>query len=174
MAPAIVLAAALLCAAPASAAPGSISGKVTAASGGNPVEGAYVCVLNAASQASEECAFTTAGGEYTIPGLEPGEYKVHFEPGYSSGGLIGQYYDEASSFATATVIELAGGEERTGIDAALAEGGKISGTVTAAASGEPLEGISVCAEEIGSWSYHCQATDSSGEYTIDSMREESA
>lgn len=76
-------------------------------------------------------AYTGPDGTYRLNGLPAGSYKLAFSS-YGTG-LLQQWYAGASSFDTATPVDLTAGQERSGIDAALVAGGSISGTVTAPA-----------------------------------------
>jgi hypothetical protein len=142
---------------------GQISGIVTAAGSGTPVEDIKVCANKGVVPV--QCAITNSSGEYTILRLVEAEYVVEF---YSpSGGYATQYYDDKSSPLTATKVPVKAGHATSGIDASMASGGQISGEVTAAASQEGLEDINVCAiERGGEFVVECVSTSSSGEYTI--------
>jgi Carboxypeptidase regulatory-like domain len=129
-----------------------------------PIEGAEVCVRLVSSTANGPCASTDAQGEYSISGLEVGEYTVEF----SAAGLnyLPQYFNGAIFSYDATRISATPGADLTGIDAELEAPGEISGEVTAAGSGAPLEGIYVCAGEPPAGNRTCDTTDAQGEYTI--------
>ena len=80
---------------------------------------------------------TPASGEYEIENLEAGEYWVEFIPPGGSGYLV-EHWNNVPFGGTPTTIELAEGEDLTGIDAELGKGGEIKGQVTALGGG-PLE-----------------------------------
>jgi hypothetical protein len=147
------------------AASGSISGAVTEATGAkNPIAGVGVFVVNAASREIAGSASTAANGEYKTTGLAPGSYKVAFEP--TSGIFAPQFYNDASSFSTATEVTIVTeGEEKPGINAALREGGKISGKVKGS-HGEPLQGIKVYALNEEALGFAEARTNANGEYTL--------
>jgi hypothetical protein len=111
----------------------SISGKVTEAAGAKgPVENIDVTVLEPSGEfAFAGSATTNAAGEYTVSGLEPGSYKVRFAPpSESTLNFLPQFWEDKATFAEATDLSIASGEVKTGIDAALREGGTIKGTVS--------------------------------------------
>ena len=117
-----------------------ISGTVTAATTHATLPGVEVCAYPKLSELGgelgEHCAITGSTGEYAVTGLTAGEYTVEF---YSlSGTYVTQYYDGKSSFLETTKVTLAEGALASGIDAALAVAGEITGDVTAAAGGAPL------------------------------------
>jgi protocatechuate 3,4-dioxygenase beta subunit len=151
-----------------------IAGTVTDASTGEPIEQTLVCLQAADGEFVEGagCDQTDAAGDYAIVGIPPGEYKVEFsaescsEEGCFQLNYVRQYYDGKASFEEADVLSLSAGETAEGIDAELEEGGRISGTVIDASSGEPIEGFQVCAFIPESEFGNCANTDASGEYTL--------
>jgi protocatechuate 3,4-dioxygenase beta subunit len=54
-----------------------------------------------------EVAITSPTGHFTLSGLFPGQYKVKFSSGCGRSGYAGQWWDDATSQQTATVIRLA-------------------------------------------------------------------
>lgn len=74
----------------------------------------------------------------TRPGLRAGTYRVRIDS--VAGPYVGGWYDGAASFATATPLTLAVGEERA-IEVRLPRGALFTGTVTA--GGEPAPGVLV-------------------------------
>lgn len=162
-------------AAAGAATPGSIAGKVTNAATGSPVASLRVCAYTAITDIYEGCAYTGSTGEYNIEGLAAETYKVEFD-GYSTyeGSYFTQWYSGKSEFATANPVVVTEGNTTTEINAAMVErGGKISGTVTDAGTGSPINGIEVCASNAAySFFYFyesCQKTNSSGQYTLTSL-----
>ena len=140
---------------------GQISGTVTDASTKAALSGIEVCA-DTSEFVSVRCTTTNAGGEYTIPGLNTGEYKVEFTP--TSGNYLTQYYNGKSSFAEASPVSVTAGVTTPSINAALATGGQISGKVTNASTKAAAAGIEVCA--FSSSAEGCVLTNLSGEYTI--------
>jgi hypothetical protein len=122
-------------------ASGAIAGTVSeAASPHSPIEHVGVEVLNATTGTFVDSATTGAGGEYEVAGLAPGAYKVHFQPP-SESGFFAQYFNDKASFAEAEEVTVAEATITKNIDAALGEGGTISGTVLA--EGSPVGGVFV-------------------------------
>ena len=121
---------------------GTLSGTVTDASSHEPVSGAWVRVSVLEDDGywdNYDSTETDDEGMYEIDGLPTGSYLVRFTS--ESDDLAFQYYNGASSIASAALVPVTKGEKTTGIDATLGEAGTIEGTVTAAADGAPLEGI---------------------------------
>jgi hypothetical protein len=144
---------------------GEITGKVTAAVGGMPIEDIKVCAYEIGGEFVAQCTSTGANGEYAITRMPEAEYNVDF---YSvSGSYVTQYYNNKSSLASATKVPVSEGIVTEGIDAALVAAGQISGKVTDAGSAAPLEDIKVCAYESGGEAVvECTSTGSGGEYAI--------
>jgi Carboxypeptidase regulatory-like domain len=63
-------------------------------------------------------AVTSAGG-YTLEDLLPGQYKVEFSSGCGATGYATQWWQDASSEATATSVTVNAGEDVPGISATL-------------------------------------------------------
>lgn len=124
----------------------SLSGTVTDAHSGKPLAGVSVNVSSGETGASAG-GETGAGGEYTVSGLPAGRYTVQFEA--SGSNYVSQFYADASTPESASSVTVSAGQHRSGIDAALAAGASISGTVTQAHTGEPLDGIEVFADTSG-------------------------
>ncbi len=128
---------------------GSISGKVTAASGGAGLAGicvnAYIPGADATLVAS---ASTTSGGNYTVTGVPAGNVEVQFSatgfcPGGTEADYAAQWYNNRPDEASAGTVPVTAGGTTPNINAALLAAGSIHGTVTAAAGGASLSGICV-------------------------------
>lgn len=118
---------------------GTITGSVTG--DGTPLEeGVEVQVYDAQTGDYAGAGYVGAGGAYIVNGLYAGDYLVFFEPGsYNSdfgADLLGEWYDDARYQADATPVTVAQSQETSGINADLASGGAITGTVTG--DGGPL------------------------------------
>ena len=82
-------------------------------------------------------------------GLAPNSYTVEFDP--VGQDYVDEFYNDETEMGSADTINVAAGSTQNGIDATLAAGASISGTVTDG-GGSPLGGIEV----------HVVATDGSG------------
>ncbi len=152
---------------------GTISGTVTdAAAAGPPTS--YVCVLalNPDGDATGSTS-TDAAGSYALSGLAAGAYRVEF---VDDGGCLSQagtyafqYYPGVASPAQATSVTVGAGTTTSGIDAALVEGGGITGQAAAAGDGQPLAGV--CARLLGLQGDFIlqQPTDPSGAYDLEQL-----
>jgi len=139
---------------------GRISGTVTA-EGGGVLEEVWVCAENVEEEEGYGCDKTRADGTYEITGLPAGEYIVEF---WTEGTYVTQYWEEANSRVKATPVVVTAGDVTPGIDAELERSASIGGTVTAAATGAPVQYVEACAS-LGEFE-RCGWTNSLGEYTI--------
>lgn len=127
-----------------------------------PVEGVTV----RATGAESEKTLTAADGTYTLSGLEPGRYRVRFQP---TGSLAPQWFDGADTQEDATELTVGPGETRAGIDARLRPARAISGTVTDP-QGNPLANVQVQVYAEGSSHYTDRVTtDSQGTFVTQDL-----
>ncbi len=150
---------------PLMTAGGTVTGSIKAAGSNQPLAGICVYVSDSVSSGS---SCSRIDGSYTVGGLGAGGAQVQFyDP---SDQYVTQYYDN-QSYSTATSVTIATGTTTSGIDAAMVLGGAVSGTVTAADTGQPLAGVCVSASGTlgfdggGPWS----CTDSTGYYRISGL-----
>jgi len=135
---------------------GSISGTVTDAATGEPLSDICVsiepremapcsCTMICPGDIAGAFAFGTTGpnGTYTAAaGLPRGDYIVTFDD-CSARGYLSEIYNDKQDRAVADPVAVMSGADTPGIDAALALGGSISGTVTDAATGAPVQEICI-------------------------------
>ena len=98
----------------ATAATGSIEGKVVDAVTEAGIEEVEVCAFD---EVVEVCELTGPGGEYVLSGLPEGSYLVEFwapRLGYEP-----RYYNESASFEGADLVGVLGSSTTTGINAKL-------------------------------------------------------
>jgi hypothetical protein len=147
---------------------GQITGRVTAADTHNPLEDVSVYVSASCSD-WYGYADTDANGVYTVTAVPTGNnYKVHFNPTYSSLALtreyIEQYYNNKPDSSSATPVAVTAPNVVNNIDAALLRGGQIKGLVTGQGS-VGLPAVSVTADGANS-GYASTTTDATGAYTV--------
>jgi len=146
---------------------GQIEGHVTDSSGALDLEGVEVCAQDATSAAAVSCSHTDAKGDYALPTLPTGSYRVGFWGEGKSAEYAPSYYDDKDGFFEATLLHVSVGETLSGIDAKLAQGAQVAGTVTDSANGDPLSEIAVCIlKASASGPERCTHTDPRGQYTL--------
>jgi 5-hydroxyisourate hydrolase-like protein (transthyretin family) len=124
---------------------GRISGRISEAGTQAPIQAVSVQILDASGRFVASAA-TDAGGNYiTTAGLAPGTYYVRTSNGL--GYLDEQWNDKPCitncSIVGGTPVVVTGTDTATGIDFVLSRGGRITGVVTDATTGQPLGGITV-------------------------------
>jgi hypothetical protein len=123
----------------------TITGQVTDAATGNPIEGANACITD-----NGLCATTDASGNYFLAGIDLLDFTVRV----SGVGYQSQFYDFNS---------VGEGELFTGLALATpALTSTITGQVTDTATGNPLAGANACITDNGL----CATTDASGNYFL--------
>lgn len=99
--------------------PGRIEG-VVKKEGGAALKGAEVCAFDVAEyEEFTECAETRSDGSYEILGLDEGPYRVEFKSGSSGLNLATQWWKNASSTGSATIVHVVESDANTGIDATM-------------------------------------------------------
>jgi hypothetical protein len=145
---------------------GALVGRVTDDVTGAPVDGVRVLAWGPAGSSRGDT--TDASGHYGFSGLVPGAYRLH------AGNLVElvpseyapEWYRDRADAATADTVAVVGGETSSA-DLALALGGRITGRVTDAATGTPVEGADVSHRDAvlgGPMGGH--GTDATGRYTV--------
>jgi 5-hydroxyisourate hydrolase-like protein (transthyretin family) len=153
-------------------ASGLIVGKVTASSGGAPLEGIRVTAYRLTGGVSWEVAgiaFTNASGDYAVSGLGTGIYRARFDD--PAGNYATQFYNNKANFTLANNFNVTDSQVTPNINAAMVLAGKISGTVTKVGGGS-LQDIAVSAhtDVAGTWQFVANAISASnGVYTIGSL-----
>lgn len=149
---------------------GSITGTVTAAAGGADLAEVEECAVSVTTPIVKSCEETDASGVYELHSLPTGRYTVGFSGEGMSAGYQPSYYQGKPSSTEATQILVTAGGTVAGIDATLAEGAAITGSVTAAAGGTPLGGITVCLFTVtGSAPERCTESDGAGTYSFQGL-----
>lgn len=148
---------------------GRISGTVIAAGDLTPLANIAVIVnrRDGMGWSYQAQGNTDEQGGYTISGLPPGSYGIQFVDYHNV--FMREYYDDAQTMEDGVMLNLAAGEWITGIDAALGQGRRLSGRVTAATTQSPLADINVFVSRWnGSWwdSWGSVSTDGNGEYSL--------
>jgi hypothetical protein len=149
----------------------SISGTVTSAALPHSEIGhiEVTAYEKAAPNAAIEHTETNQFGVYQLTGLLKGAYVIGFKVAFGSNLDYGpQFFPKKQRFLEAGEVSVTEGEKEPNINAELMQGGSISGTVTDAATSQPLSGITVIAVAPGG-SEMLEArtsTDTNGNYTL--------
>ncbi len=132
------------------------------------IEDLLVCAAPIDETGFGRCAFTDSSGDYEIIGLATDSYEVVFFPEEeATSEYLVQFYKGKANFSEATPVSVTAGSGTSGIGAEMKKGGKITGTVTDAASGAGIKASFVCLlpaselEVIG-----CTTTGGSGGYSM--------
>jgi Carboxypeptidase regulatory-like domain/PASTA domain len=146
----------------------TVSGKVSGPNGPAGGACAYVEPVGPVlAGGTGEVGATT--GDYSISGLAPGNYTLHFGPCWDSGAnWLEQWYDGASGRSTATQFALGAGETKT-VNTTVTPGATISGTVTA--GGKAIAGACVSASRVGGGSDGFTRSNADGTYTVGGLTE---
>jgi hypothetical protein len=105
-----------------------ITGRVVDAQTAQPLDRIQVCAIEAGGEEFSRCGYTSGDGRYQVAGMPSGEYKVAFSPERYGDeeeapsvddGYFAQYYDDAQTRATATVLVLTAPSLTVGINAKL-------------------------------------------------------
>jgi hypothetical protein len=113
-------------------------------------------------------AQTDADGNYTIVGLPAGNYTVQFQP--NDGSHIGQWWNNKTTYQDANWFAVPAAGAVSDIDAHLAVGATIGGTVDVAGSpNTPLAGVTVRASGDDGFAGGSAVTDDSGNYSITAL-----
>jgi hypothetical protein len=127
---------------------GKITGRVTRASNGAPIEGIRVFVT---TLFDDDLSFglldlTAADGSYELTGLAGGTYVVRTDASAFNAAnpdapaLVPEVYEEQATVATFTPVQVVDGQTVPNINFTLSEGGTIRGRITNRATGLPEDG----------------------------------
>ena len=153
---------------------GSVSGKVTDASNGAPLAFVEVDIISALTGYAVGSAITDSGGNYSLgAGLPSGTYWA--QANWATKGHLGEVYNNIPcildcDYSSATPVVVTAPATTPNIDFSLDRGTLLSGHVTDAASGLPLDGAQVQVfDSTGAFLYNL-FTNANGEYqALDSL-----
>ncbi len=120
---------------------GTIAGHVTAAGSATPLSNVCVFAQDPSQYYFYGFGRTNKHGFYRVVGLNTGSYELSFSP-CNSGGA-----DNAADLVLPKVAHVRTGQPTTGVDASLAAGGTVAGTVS---GGTPVAGLpNICVQATG-------------------------
>jgi uncharacterized protein (DUF2141 family) len=117
---------------------GSIGGTISGPQGG--AAGVNVQLYDAAGLPTPFNAYTWSDGTYSFTGVPAGSYKLFVNAGMS--GLVSQWYNGKLTAAGADPVVLAPGQDLTGVNLTLAQGGYLAGHVRNSGN-SPIAGVAV-------------------------------
>ncbi len=115
--------------------PTTVEGRVVTYPEGEPIEGIPVVVFD--ERAQYEIFYTDADGYYTAPDLPEDFYRLKAWP-LDEQPFIGAYYNDTYFYCLGQTVDMRWDTTVSGIDFRLPHGGTIEGTVTDAATGDPI------------------------------------
>jgi len=122
----------------------SISGRVTANTGGTPLQGIEVSAqsFSVGRWSWAGSSRTNAAGEYELSGLGPGDYRLSFSHPQNVYAML--VYPDATSLEMGQDVRL-DGADRTNLDVDLSLSGGVRGFVRNAQDNSPIFGVQVFA-----------------------------
>lgn len=146
----------------------AIAGRITDSTGA-PLSGVQVDGSPMSTGGGWYYATTDQDGNYTLGGVNPGSYSVCFDASYAQGPAAGGYtsecYDNQPTVETADPVQV-GDSGTITVNAQLAAGGAIAGTVTDQSNGGGIDGVSVVATSHSSGQVVYGITGEDGSYTL--------
>jgi parallel beta-helix repeat protein len=111
---------------------GGIGGRVSDAASDEPLSGVNVTAFDSITGLSQGSASSNSDGSYLIGGVPNGSYRVQFSStGFADGGHLAAWYGGGSASTVTQEVSVVAPATSFGIDARLARGGGISGTISA-------------------------------------------
>jgi Carboxypeptidase regulatory-like domain len=147
---------------------GRIEGTVSEAETGASVDDIRVCAWNLNGRELGDCTHTGTDGTYVITDVRPGEYIIEF---LGTGNLLTQAWEhkEIQNWSEGTTLPVQLSEVVTGIDAELAAGARVEGTVRTASDGLPAQGLYACALRPDGEQWRCAQPNREGDYLIEGL-----
>jgi hypothetical protein len=128
---------------------GAISGLVTQASGGDPIEGVWIQADQLFCPYDGWGTYSDEDGLYAIDSLPAGDYEVYTE---NESVFVDVYWDNKPDENSADTVTVVSDATTENIDFALEVGGKITGTITL--TGATSVGAWATAKNIATGSYY--------------------
>jgi hypothetical protein len=158
---------ALVALVPAAAAAATVSGTVGDESTHAGIAGVDACFRPEPEGFETRCDETDSAGHYEVAGLPEGDYVVRFSADRNNLKYVSEYYDDAPDYFEMDLFTL--GPADATIDAELAEGGSIAGTLTDEGTGLPVAGMRACAMDSQGFWPRCADSDANGDYLLNGI-----
>jgi fibronectin type 3 domain-containing protein len=138
---------------------GRVSGRITDATTGAPLQGVVVYVQ---TPMGYFYGYTDNEGVYTTNAAPAGSHIIRFEN--NAGRYIAEYYDDEFLRSAANSVAVSAGADTTNVDAVLTVGTLVRGTVRDARTGLPLAGACVHFETPTGEALGSRCADGAGRY----------
>lgn len=149
---------------------GIVSGTITDSETGNPISSVRVSVhrQNGTQVAS---GVSDTEGKYQVFGIKTGEYYLKTT---SSSQYVSELYgdvlcEQSCEFSEGTLVSVANNQVSADKDFTLDQGGKITGVITDAVSGDPLRHVEVTAYDSSGRYLKRDTTDAEGSYELSGL-----
>jgi subtilisin family serine protease len=147
------------------AAGGSIAGRVTRETTGEPIEEVALVLYDSTGDWTEIFTFSDSEGHYTLNGLPSGNYYVTTD---NRQGYIDEWYGNANPFyGNPPPVHVDAPNKTRNIDFALQMCGTVTGRVTREETGEPLSDVELRLRDRNYTFFRPARTDSAGNYSIE-------
>jgi hypothetical protein len=148
---------------------GVITGFITAADTGASLPGAYVNIYSSTGALVRDSIYVGMDGQYQTPGLPAGNYQVYFDEGPWSR-YIAEWYDDALPSSVHTTVTVPVSGTVPNVNAALDQGGSISGWTYNAHRGWPMGSVNARVYDADTGSYiSYDYSNSGGLYQINGL-----
>ena len=130
---------------PVLAQTGTITGVVTAADTGDPLQFVTVRVYDSDNDVVSSVT-TAANGAYTLSDIEVGSYRIEFQPSAFANPTrlyAPQFYNNKATLATADPVTVAEDATTGGINAVLQRGADLTGVISTSDTLQPLGSVTV-------------------------------
>ncbi|MCU1362718.1 MAG: hypothetical protein JWM55_546, partial [Acidimicrobiaceae bacterium] len=147
----------------------SISGTIRAAVGGGDLAGVCVSAFPVGGTSSAGTPGVSAtDGTYRVEGVVPGDYDVEFLAGPCGGNYVPQWYNDTPTGASliSQAVAVTVGSPATNVNAAMAVGASISGTVTGAVNGSDVANVCVSLASTDGGGGGSTTSSADGVYTV--------
>jgi len=140
---------------------GQLEGYVYESDGTTPLEGVRISAMNSNGYWQ---GWSQSNGYFSVD-LPAGDHKVRF--GMEDWSMEPVYYPDARTHSDAVTVTVPPVDASLFITQTMEHWASLSGKITDAGTGDPIEGIHVAVQNIDRWSSDGACTDENGEYNIE-------
>lgn len=148
---------------------GTVSGRVTAQTTGDPVYAGAVCTAVGDVGLPVACDMPDPEGYYLIKDLPTGSWAVWWDGDPTYARMA--YQDHLAYWGTNDLVDTVLGEVTQAVDFALRPGGRFSGQIVNAETGAPIPFSTIFIDIPGDgiWAYYESCTDDEGKFRLESV-----